>query len=136
MCQSPKGVWAVVNEARGTANKNSVERIVSLFQNSHEAALKTFVKSLPFPRLSDESFPRDICDETLVQYFLSQMRTDKSPGSDGVHTFSLKVTAITFYKPLCFIFNVCFSSGVVLTVWKIADVRAMSCSPNHTNYQR
>lgn len=130
MCQKPKGVWTVVNEARGTSNVSSTDQIVSLFANPFEAAesinnlfSKSFVKcsSFPFFNVDNSTIPA-ICDEELVYFLLSRLKTTKSPGSDGIYPYLLKVSASVLCKPLSFIFNLSFSRGIVPTVWKLADV--------------
>jgi hypothetical protein len=130
MCRSPKGVWAVVNDARGKTNKSSADQIASLFLDSSDAAesinalfAKSFVKSSPFPLFpTDNETIHDICNEELVFSLLHSLKTDKSPGSDGIYPLLLKVSASALCKPLSYIFNLSFSLGTVPNAWKLAHV--------------
>ena len=130
MCRTYKGVWSVVNDTRGTKSKTSVDQIVSLFSSPLEAAesvnavfMKSFVTSHSYTRSSIEtdSVP-DICDKDAVFSLLSSLKTNKSPGSDGIYPTLLKASADVISKPLSYIFNLSFSRGIVPAVWKLADI--------------
>ena len=63
--------------------------------------------------------------EERIQKKLSKMRTDKSPGPDGVHPLILKNLADILSKPLAKIFNNSVQSGLVPTEWKQGVVTAI-----------
>ena len=63
-----------------------------------------------------------ICVVNYVCNLLSNLKTNKSSGSDGIHPFFLKSSAGILARPLCHIFNLSFASGIFPREWKIADV--------------
>jgi hypothetical protein len=63
--------------------------------------------------------------EAMVKKKLNKLRTDKSPGPDGVHPLILKNLANTLDKPLAIIFNNSLESGLVPNVWKQGVVTAI-----------
>ena len=66
----------------------------------------------------------NISEEDLKKK-LSKLRTDKSPGLDGVHPFVLKNLAATLSKPLLSIFNTSLQTGKVPSIWKQGVVTAI-----------
>ena len=69
--------------------------------------------------------PNLVITEEKVKKKLSKMRTDKSPGPDGVHPLILKNLADILAKPLTQIFNNSIESGQVPTQWKQGVVTAI-----------
>jgi hypothetical protein len=129
MCASAKGLWSVVNDARGKSERNSVNRILSLFSDPHEAAeyinasfSDIFVKSDSFLVCDVKSQVSNLCDESFVMNLLSKMKTNKSSGSDDIPPILLKVCADIISSPLCSIFNLSFVKGAFPDKWKIADI--------------
>ena len=129
MCISSKGVWSVVNDARGKADTNSANHVVSLFSDRLTAVESintffsdSFVKSKSFPILPVDKNVSQICDETLVYGLLSSLKTNKACGSDNILPVLLKESAEVLCKPLCSVINLTFEKGVVPSVWKVADI--------------
>ena len=129
MCNSPKGIWSVVNEVRGKSDNDYVNEIVSLFSNCLAAAesLNTsfsnpFIKSKAFPILPVNNCVRNVCDENTVFNLLRALKTDKACGSDGILPILLKESAEVLSSPLCNFINLSFAKGIVPSVWKIADI--------------
>lgn len=129
MCNSPKGIWSVVNDIRGKSDNNYVNEIVSLFSNCSTAAESIncsfsnhFVESKTFPILPVNKCVRNVCDENTVFELLRALKTDKASGSDGILPILLKESAEVLSSPLCNLINFSFERGVVPSVWKIADV--------------
>jgi hypothetical protein len=129
MCNSSKGVWAIVNDVRGKTDSNSVNRIVSLFSDCVTAAesINTsfsdlLVKSENFSILPVDKNVGNICNADLVYNFLRSLKTNKACGSDDILPILLKESAEVLCKPLCFIINMSFEKSVVPSVWKIADI--------------
>ena len=63
--------------------------------------------------------------EANVKKKLSKLRTDKSPGLDGVHPLVLKNLCTVLSKPLTSIFNTSLHTGKVPTIWKQGVVTAI-----------
>jgi Reverse transcriptase (RNA-dependent DNA polymerase) len=85
--------------------------------------------------LSDISVPEitDIPNECIIQLeevfnLLLHVKTHKSPSSDDIPNWFLKVFAFVIADPVCHIFNESFSSGVVPDIWKRANVVLISQS--------
>ena len=60
--------------------------------------------------------------ETKVKKLLSVLKTDKSPGPDGIHPLFLHNTAEEVAKPLTLIFNKSFTEGELPHDWKRANI--------------
>ncbi|MEL7307980.1 MAG: reverse transcriptase family protein, partial [Pseudomonadota bacterium] len=130
MSKTCKGTWTVVNNVRGKRSDNSVNQIVSLFPNAAVAAESvnnffsdTFVDSKSFSLCPIDGFVSSpLCNSKSVEEFLRSLRTDKSPGSDGIHPRLLRTAAHLLGRPLSYIFNLSFSKGIFPDIWKTADV--------------
>ena len=129
MCNSPKGVWSVVNDVRGKKVDNSTNDIVSLFSDCLSAAESIncsfsnfFVKSDDFLVLPVNTSVQNICNESVIFNLLRTLKTDKACGSDGILPILLKESAEILSKPLCHIINLSFVKGIVPYVWKTADI--------------
>lgn len=60
--------------------------------------------------------------EAAVRRALQKLKTDKSPGPDGIHPMVLKECAETLSKPLSIIFNKSLHSAKVPLDWKCANI--------------
>ncbi|MEL7308602.1 MAG: reverse transcriptase family protein, partial [Pseudomonadota bacterium] len=82
-----------------------------------------FTKRLDFPFLPvDQDMKPDICSERSIFHLLSNLKTDKACGSDGVHPIFLKLCADVVCRPISHFINLSFQQGIFPTVWKLADV--------------
>jgi hypothetical protein len=129
MCNSPKGMWSVVNDVRGKHDVNSADHIASLFADRSTAVesindffSKCFSKSQMFPILPVRKNVNSICDEDVVFSFLRKLRTDKASGGDGLLPVLLKKSADFLSQPLCIIINLSFEQGAFPRIWKAADI--------------
>lgn len=130
MCKTFQGVWSVVNDIRGKKSKNSTSQISALFSNTTEAVESInalfssyFTSSSAVPAIPvNTSDDIVLCSSGDLFSCLSHLRTDKSPGSDGIHPLLLKLSASQICEPLAYIFNQSFRYGTVPEVWKIANV--------------
>ena len=129
MCQTSKGVSSVVNNIRGKSDNSTVNQITNLFSDINVAANSInasfsdfFVKSSSFPPIPMNYEVDKICDVNSVFCLLSNLKTNKSCGSDGIMPIFLKTSASALALPLSHIFNLSFIHGCVPELWKIADV--------------
>ena len=53
---------------------------------------------------------------------LCELKQNKSPGPDQIHTTILKNCSVSLVPSLCKLFNMSFSLGIVPDQWKQADV--------------
>ena len=82
-----------------------------------------FVQSLSAPMLLTASHLNDdLSNSNFVFNLLTNLRTDKAKGSDGIPPILLKVAAPFICHPICHIFNASFASSTVPVAWKLADV--------------
>ena len=61
-------------------------------------------------------------DEITVLRKLQELKTDKSPGPDGLHTMLLKSCADELCHPLSLIFQKSYDTGVLPDDWKTQSV--------------
>jgi len=61
-------------------------------------------------------------DTHVVLQKLQQLKTDKSPGPDGIHPAVLKHCADAVSILLSMIFQTCYSTGCVPTDWRLANI--------------
>jgi hypothetical protein len=57
---------------------------------------------------------------------LSQIKTEKSPGPDGIPNWFLRDFAFAISEPICHIFNASIQHGTVPACWKMANVIPIS----------
>ena len=69
--------------------------------------------------------PKLIITESKIAKVLSKLKPDKSPGPDGLHPRFFKEMAKYMNVPLCIIFNLSLSGGVLPAKWKKARVSAI-----------
>ena len=69
--------------------------------------------------------PKLIITESKIAKVLSKLKPDKSPGPDGLHPRFFKEMAEYMKVPLCIIFNLSLSRGVLPAKWKKARVSAI-----------
>ena len=88
----------------------------------------TFVKSnfsLPpvsqMPTPSEQLNILDICP-TEVYQALCKLDTTKAMGSDNVHPFLLKISALTIHEQLTMLFNSCLSTSTLPSNWKLHKI--------------
>ena len=60
--------------------------------------------------------------ESKIKKLLSVLKTDKSPGPDGIHPLFLHNTAEEVAKPLTLIYNKSFTEGELPHDWKWANI--------------
>ena len=79
--------------------------------------------------LSDVSVPKTtvIPSEYIIQAeevfnSLSRVKTHESPGPDDIPNWFLQEFAFAIADPICHIFNVSFSSGLVPDIWKRTNI--------------
>jgi len=63
-----------------------------------------------------------VVTEELVEKSLSKLKSDKSPGPDGLHPMLLRETADHIAYPLTKIFQASIREGIVPDDWKKANI--------------
>ena len=79
--------------------------------------MPTFEEHQGIDNLDDINFTAD-----YVEKKLENIKTGKSPGSDGIHPRVLKELAKELKMPLFIIFRKSLDTGILPKVWKIANV--------------
>jgi len=60
--------------------------------------------------------------ESIVMGKLQKLKTDKSPGPDGIHPLLLKECASVLAEPLSLIYQKSYATGTLPTDWKTANI--------------
>jgi len=63
----------------------------------------------------------DITEAAVLQKLL-ELKVNKSPGPDSLHSYVLKACAHTLYAPLTILYTQSLSSGVLPDEWKQAHI--------------
>lgn len=127
----PDGTYAITDEDRA--------------QTLNDQYIKTFTKEdltsiPPFHQkpIKSEYLSRVVFTDDIVLKKLTELRTDKTPGPDGLHPRILKEVAEQIAHPLAIIFDLSIASSTVPSQWKKANVcpifkKGSSCDP--ANYR-
>ena len=70
----------------------------------------------------EDNLNKIVIDENMVKKKLDQLKTDKSPGADGIHPRLLKELSNVISKPLASLFQNSLDSGVVPEDWRKANI--------------
>ena len=104
-----------------TADDQEVTETLNQFFES--TFTKENLSSMPVPSFVSED---SICDiditESIVLQKLLELKVNKAPGPDGIHSYVLKACANTLYVPLTILYSQSLSSGVLPDEWKQAHV--------------
>ena len=109
---SSQGIAEILN----THFCNIGEKVSQKIQSSKN----TFSDYLKQP--VDQTFYLTPVDELEVSNIIQDMKTKKSPGDDDIRPAIIKLSCSLLVKPITYIYNVSFSSGVMPDIWKIAKV--------------
>ena len=104
-----------------TADDQEVTETLNQFFES--TFTKENLSSMPVPSfVSEDSIcDIDITESTVLQKLL-ELKVNKAPGPDGIHSYVLKACANTLYVPLTILYSQSLSSGVLPDEWKQAHV--------------
>ena len=104
-----------------TADDQEVTETLNQFFES--TFTKENLSSMPVPSfVSEDSIcDIDITESTVLQKLL-ELKVNKAPGPDGIHSYILKACANTLYVPLTILYSQSLSSGVLPDEWKQAHV--------------
>ena len=69
----------------------------------------------------------------VVMKKLQQLKTDKSPGPEGIHPLLLKECAAVLAKPLSLIFQQSYKTGILPDDWKTAHIVPIFKKGNRTD---
>ena len=150
---SPSKFWSFVKSLRRSSS--SIPPLCSnglCFQSdSHKAnCLNSFFISClnksalplnPIPP-STPSFPCPssfLCSESVIISLISHLPSKTASGPDGISSWMLKSTSSSIASPLCHIFNLSISSGLVPLDWKSSFVvpipKSAPTSSSPSNYR-
>ena len=135
-----KVFWRYVNDKRttkatipdlqkedGTKATSDAEKAEVL--NNQFSSVFTKEDTENLPQQDDINIQSPLTDlgitEEGVKKKLSKLRTDKTPGLDGVHPLVLKNLSSVLAKPLVTIFNTSLTTGKVPSIWKQGVVTAI-----------
>ncbi|XP_065884072.1 uncharacterized protein [Dysidea avara] len=104
-----------------TADDQEVTETLNQFFES--TFTKENLSSMPVPSfVSEDSIcDIDITESTVLQKLL-ELKVNKAPGPDGIHSYVLKACANTLYVPLTILYSQSLSSDVLPDEWKQAHV--------------
>lgn len=128
----PKDLWRVVNDVRGTKQKNPLSSIVSEFEDNFEAVnfinnmfKSVFTGSTTFsPSFHSANTQENWTPLTQPHEIYHQLRNlpKKASGSDKIPTRVYKAGALYLAEPLCHIFNCCIQERYMPSLWKLANI--------------
>ena len=132
---SPSKFWSFVKSLRRSSSS-----IPPLYSNGHcyqidsdkANCLNSFFISCfntsaphlnPIPPYPNISCPNSfLCSESNIISLISYLPSKTASGPDGISSWMLKSTSSSIASPLCHIFNLSISSGLVPLDWKFSSV--------------
>ena len=149
---SPSKFWSFVKSLRRSSSS-----IPPLYSNGHcyqfdsdkANCLNSFFISCfntsaphvnPIPPYPNISCPNSfLCSESNIISLISHLPSKTASGPDGISSWMLKSTSSSIASPLCHIFNLSISSGLVPLDWKFSSVvpipKSSPTSSSPSNYR-
>ena len=130
---SPKSLWNMVNETRGTKTRAVLDPAVNSFSDSSSAAnhINDLFSSVfttddlhdPSPTSTSNEDWHPLLDPYQVYALLQRLPCGKATGSDSIPNRLYKVGAIYLAAPLCHLMNSSILLKYMPYKWKIGNIR-------------
>ena len=137
LCSNPKALYSYIKSKQkirssigpleksdGSVTADDQEVAETLNQFFESTFTREDLSSMPVPSfVSEDSISDiDITTESTVLQKLLELKVNKAPGPDGIHSYILKACANTLYVPLTILYSRSLSSSVLPDEWKQAHV--------------